>query len=419
MMKKALSPMLRFPFAVVACALLLAVLPAAPTRAANLTVTPGLLIEEAWDSNIFNAPIDATQTDDFITRATPRLTLTLVSPGSAVNLMGAIEAEWYAENTDLNRNAATKLLELTTTGPLVLSPRFSLYPAARFVESRDTGRPEILIEVPGPTPLPAPDITPTETVITARTGRRVYAASLQTISRLTPNVDLELGGTFLRRDYFEGPPGLIDSRTFAENAAVLWRFSPRYSGGIFAEASQNSFIGRPNSRTYTGGLIGRYTWSEQTLIEGRAGATYRLESTGVDNEKISGWDPYALFSVAHARPGFRAFFLASYELAGAGSFGLTTKRGSASLDLFHELARDWAWDVSGAWQSNRSTDEAVSEDIITARGSAGLRYTATPWAMLRLGGTAARQWSQGPSGSDLERFSVMLGLTLTNTYLIL
>jgi hypothetical protein len=113
---------------------------------------------------------------------------------------------------------------------------------------------------------------------------------------------------------------------------------------------------------------------------------------------------------------FRATLSGAYEVAGGGSFGSTTRRQTASFSLTDQFASRWSADLTGGYQVNRSLDDAESEDLTSVSGSAGIRYLPRDKVALRLSGNAFRQWSDGTVGSDLTRYSAVLGITLGHTY---
>ncbi len=378
--------------------------------AVNLKATPSILFDEAWDSNVFNAP--SNEKSDFIFRAKPKLMLSLEVFNTNLDLTGGFELEKYSKYTELDKNTATKNYGLTVNEPIQITPRFSLRPSIRYIETQDAVRRNKLTETP------VPGLPPSETTVTTRTGVREYAASMQLAYLLTPLVDLEIGGGGTKREFTEKVTGLIDSRSVKGNASAKYRVTGRLSTGVYFDTSYNSFTGRPNSRTYTGGLLGTYRLTENNTLDARAGATLDRESTGVGDGKRDIWSPNGRLSFTYVRGEFSASVLGSYELAGAGSFGRTTKRTNAVVSLTDQFARGWWWLLSGYGQTNRSTDIAATEDLVSAGGTGGIRYMPVRWATLSLMGNTIRQWSHGLDGENLGRESVLLGVTLSDTYIL-
>lgn len=376
--------------------------------AANLRAIPSLALEERWDSNVFNAPGD--EESDFVFRASPRLTLSIDAFQSTLNFGGGVDFEKYVDHSELESNPLTKFFELTMGTPFRITPRFSMQPSARYVETRDAVR---RIEL---TQAVEPGLPPSESLVTGRTEVRETSGSLQLTYLLTPRVDLGIGGGGVRREFVDATPGVVDSRTISGNASLAYRVTPRFSSGMYFDTSYNSFDNLPNSRTYTGALTGTYLLTEKLTIDARAGASLARESTGVGDERIDTWSPTGRLSITYSARDFRAILFGSYELAGAGSLGRTTKRGNIVLTLTDRFTPRWSWDLSGYFQTNRSTDAVVTEDLVTASGTAGVAYQAFEWATIRLSGNTFRQWSHGVTGDNLERSSVLLGLTISKVY---
>jgi hypothetical protein len=379
-----------------------------PAASANLRAIPSVALEERWDSNVFSTSSD--EESDFVFRASPKLALSIDTFQSTVDLSGGIDFEKYAEHTELEANPVTKYFQLTMNTPLRVTPRFSARPSARYVETRDAIR---RIEL---TQAPEPGLPPSESFVSQRTEVQEISGSMQLTYVLAPNVDLGIGGGAVRREFSEETSGLVDSRTLTGNASIAYRLTSRFTSGLYFDTSYNSFDNRPNSRTYAGGLSGTYLLTEKFTIDARAGASLARESTGVGDEKTDTWSPSGKLSITYAQRDLRATLLGSYELAGAGSLGRTTRRGNVVLTLTDRFAPRWSWNISGYYQTNRSTDDVVTEDLVSASGTAGIAYQAAEWASLRLSANAFRQWSHGLTGDDLERNSVMLGITLSNVY---
>ena len=171
--------------------ILAACLAISAAEAANLRAIPSLTLDERWDSNVFNTTFN--EHSDFVSRASPRLTLSLDAFETTVNLSGGFDAEKYADHKELDRSTATTNIDLTTLQPLRFTPRFSMRPSFRYIVSRDAVRRNEL------TLSPEPGIPPSESVVTARTEVRETSGSLQMTYLLTPNVDLGFCGCALRR----------------------------------------------------------------------------------------------------------------------------------------------------------------------------------------------------------------------------
>ncbi len=376
--------------------------------AANLNASPSITLDGSWDSNVRDASVN--EVSDYFLRATPRLTLSLATQTATVGLSGGFDAEWYLDNPELNSTTATKNFDLTTTDPIQVTPTFSVRPSARFVESVDAVRRMELSQAA------IPGRPPSESFVTVRTKTREYAGSLQFVHRLTPNFELGFGGGAFRREYPDHPPDLFGSRTFTGNISLSYRVTPSFTSGFFGDTSYDSYDGRPNSRTYSAGLSGNYALSERFQLEARAGGSLLRESTGIGDERHEEWSPTGRLSLTYASGDLRATLTGSYEFAGGGSLGRPTTRSSATVTFTDRFSPRWTWDLLGSVQSNRSTDAAATEDLVTGESSGGVRYDATQWASLHLTGRVFRQLSRGPAADDISRQSVILGVTLSNTY---
>jgi hypothetical protein len=385
---------------------ILSVAVASPAISANLIATPKISLEERWDSNIQNASAD--EISDFVSRATPRLTFTIETYRAQLNLTGGFDYERYSKHTELNERAAA-FYDLSTTRPLQFSQRFSLQPSVRFAETNDPVRRNVLTQTP------IPGLPPSETIVTARTKTREYSGSLQFSYLLTPNVVLELGGGGTKRSFLDNDAGTVDSDTVSGNTSISYRFTPRFSSGIYFSASRNTFENDTDSRTYNLGLSMNYLLSEHFTFDARAGANHLKETTTTGEDTVT--SPSGQISLTYDWREFKAVLLGSYELAGGGSFGVTTRRGNILLTLSDRFAPRWWWDLSGSYQINRSPDTPRTEDVSTWHGNAGLRYQAAEWASFRLAGALVRQRARNSiEAADLDRNSIALVLDLSKDY---
>jgi len=377
-----------------------------PAMSANWIATPAVSIEESWDSNIFSTSDNTTS--DFITRAVPSLALSLETLKTTVVLDGSLAYEHYSSHSELNGRRSTSA-GLSTGKPLQFSPRLSLQPTVRFVESLDSFRRNPLLANP------VPGLPPSEVIVTVPTKTRDFSGSLLLTYLLTPNVDLGLGAGGTKRTFLDNDAGTIDSNTVTGNASISYRFTPRFSSGIAVNTSYNKFENDTHSNSYGAGITVRYILSEHYTFDAGAGIDYLRESTSAGKSTTT--SPAGQVSLTYDWKDFQAVLLGSYGLTGGGSFGVTTHRGNAQLTLTYQFAQGWWWDLGGSYQINRSLDSPRTEDIITWGGNAGVRYKAADWASFRLAGNIVQQRAQNSiEGSDLDRSSVVLGLELKKDY---
>lgn len=381
---------------------------ALPGHAANLRATPSIALEETWDTNIFNA--SSGEQSDFISRATPGLTFSLESERTTLSLSGFVTSELYADHHDLNTWDATKRVELSAPA-IRMSQGMSLRASARYFESNDIAARTALNLAP------IPGLPPVETFAVGRTAARDYGGSLQATYQATPTIDLSLGGGASKLEYLGPGPGLLGSRTVTGNASAGYRISPRTTCGLFGSTTYSTYDGGANSRSYSGGVSASYAVTDRTTVDARAGMTF-LTDTGaagvVDHEQ----SPSGSLSITYRNRGFSAALSGSYDLTGGGSFGQGTERANAGLSLSDQFTPRWSWDLSGSYQDERTAGPLSTLRVSTADVTAGVRYAAADWVSVRFAGYTFRQWNRAAAGADVSRSHILLGLTLSDTYLI-
>jgi len=377
----------------------------APSAAVGFQVSPSIALVGSWDSNIFNTNTD--ETSDYVFRALPRITFFQDAYQSTIQVGGGIQSEWYADNSDLNKLVATSDVYLTVEDPLLLTPRLTLRPYFRFVNSDDPVRRNELTQffVPG--------IPPSEAVITARGKEKEYRGYLLMGYRVTPKVDLLVGGGVTQLDVGDSTTSdSQDSRRVTGDTSFLYSLTPRFSSGVFYNAGFNTWERDPNTDTHTVGLQGRYRLSELYTLILRGGATFLDGPATVVND---GWYPYGRLDLRYQRQYFVFLLRGSYELVG-GSIGQMVKRGNVVVRMENRISEKWSWHLRGYYQTNVSLDNPATVDVDTIYGAGGIEYHANEWASVLLRGDIVRQSSSGLDENDVDRESVFLGVSLSKPY---
>jgi hypothetical protein len=377
-----------------------------PAKAANIRWSPSIALEGAWDSNIFNTNTD--ETSDYVFRARPRLGVYWNDYQTTIRIDGGIQAEWYSDNSELDNWADTKDVTFSVTDPMQITPRFSLRPFFRFVESKDPAQRNALTQAP------APGVPPSEAIVATRQTQRTYQGLLRMGYQLTPRTDLSLGGGILASDY-SGDPAITGDQnymTVTSDVSFLYKLTPRLSSGLFYLFGYNSFEQDPDFNTHTGGLEGRYRLTELYTLTVRGGATY-LDYPSVSNS--AEWFPFGTFDVTYRRQYLLVSLVSSYYLVG-GSSGLPTKRGNVGLVMSNRITEKWSWNLSGYYQTNVTNDDPPTRDVNTFQGAGGVEYLVVDWASVNFAGAIVRQSSSGVQVDDVDRESVFLGIKVSPPY---
>ena len=398
-----LSPKTRSYF--LAVIILLVFNPMSRAYSASLGAVPSLSLSESWDSNIFNASQD--EESDFIFRATPSLDFFLSAFYTTLRFGGSLEVEQFAKHSELNNtsNAITRNLNLAVekSRPLQITPLFTIAPSVRYVETHDMVRRN---QLTGST---TPGLPPSETAVTSRIGVREYGGGVTMGYTFTQRFTFELGGAGYRREFTDSTPGLVDSKIYSLHSAVTRTITPRFSSGIFFDVADNRYDSGSESRTYTTGLTGSYVLTEHHNVFFGVGATNTQDYDVNGNSTKQGWSPYGSLSLSYNWKSFVADLSVSYQIAGGGSFGTTTRRGSGSLNLSDSFTERWSWLLSGSYQRNSSFADASPVDpsaVETVSGTAKIVYSPAPWASFELNGNHFQQWSNNTL--DFRRSAISL-----------
>ncbi len=395
---------MRFMSTALICCLI--ALPAFPVYSETLLVRPSLDLNERYDSNVVNAPPGA-ESSDAVTRATPKLTTTLSIFSTKVSLVGGFDAEYFLRHTELNKFEMTRNFELSTGEPMQITPRFSLRPAARYIESRDSVRRNQLSQTT------VPGLAPTETQVTARTGIREYSGFLNANFAISGNLDSAFGFGAARKSYFDGGPLLVGSNNYSANGSMSYKLTDTFSAGGYGTASYDEFDNKNDVRNFSGGVSAKYIFSASSSLDARAGMTWIRDDMGSRIKKPSGRLEYGFKSLD-----FMAALSASIDYA-AGAFGTESKRESVTLRLSDRFSTNWSGDTSGVWQTNRSVRAPYLEDQMSVQWAAGAHYSVTEYARINLSGELFKQWNKGIIGSDLYRESAMVGFEIGSNFPLL
>ena len=386
----------------------LLLLTASIASAAKIDITPAISLDQVYDSNVFNT--DGNEKGDFIFRATPAVTFSLRMPETTLNLRSSITLDTYYKYTELNSSNSAITLALESQPPLRLTPRLSIAPTAHFVQARNSYlRTQ---QVPSADPL-VPSSIASES---ATQKSRDYGAALRAIYLLTENTEFSLGGGFSKLQFLDNTTGNVGSRVINGDTSLIYKFTPRFSSGVFFRTSYNTFENGTDSRVLAGGLTGTYRFSPAFTVDARAGATRMKETSTSGVPEFTKTSPYGALSLVYLDNNFRAALSGITEQAGGGNLGVTTRRDTVSLSVSDQFATRWWADLTGTYQVNRSLEPDVSGDLTSAMGTAGVRYQLLEWMDVHLSGSGFRQSGDGILGGDLKRYSAFLGVTLGKTY---
>jgi hypothetical protein len=212
--------------------------------------------------------------------------------------------------------------------------------------------------------------------------------------------------------------GLTNSKTTGGNASVSYLFSPRTSLGLLVAGNHQTYETNPDSNTLSGGILFGYQFSEAFRVDGAFGMSYirQNEAPGIPELRTS--SPSGLFNAIFNSETFTARVFGSALYSGGSGYGEATRQWTAGLAFSDRFARDWSWNLSGAYQVSRSAFDTDAVDLTTIYGTAVLSYKLWEWGSLDLTGYLDRQTSDSQFGSDLNNYAATLGVKIGDSYKI-
>jgi hypothetical protein len=373
---------------------------------AEFRVTPSIRLGQGWDSNIFETSDNVVS--DFYTTVTPELAIATSGQNLGMQLLAGAEGRWYYDNPDVSSAGYSKYLRLTAIdNGWRPTPRFSMSPAAYFLETRSSTARAFLIPVD-------PTVPPQEIGTFGLQKSRDFGASIGLRYQATPR--LETAGTVYgaARQFPDQPGGDSDSRTVGADVSVRHAISQKSTAGVYGSGSKDYFEDTPDALGFAVGLLAGHQFSPAFRIDGRLGMSFiRQSASATDNSDHSSSDPSGTLTLAYAHGTFLASLYGNFGYSGLS--GAVTRMQTVGISFADQFAQRWSWILGGNYQARRTVFEAATRDDDTVNGTGTITYAPWAWGSFNLTGNATRQQSDVPGG-DMTRYSVVLGFTLGKTY---
>jgi Uncharacterized protein conserved in bacteria (DUF2320). len=375
----------------------------------QVDLVPSARIEEGWVSNGFNSSTN--EVSSLSTSVTPGLALKFTTPDSVeMRFSGNYEKVWYHNSEANQANSDTFYFRVDSTGDVRLTPTFSMVPSVSYINTTNSFRRTQLV------PSGDPVVPPVTITNYGDTKTETIGGGVRFNYLATQNVILGVDGNYGRQRFDTptdnaAPTGLTDSSTFGAAASVSYRFSPRTKLGVQFAGSHQTYEDNPDSNILSGKIIFGYQFSPTVQIEGDFGVQHirRSEAQGTPAESAS--TPSGTVNLSYKQETFTATLFGSGVYSGGSGFGETTRQYTAGMTLLDRFARDWSWNLSGAYQVSQSVFSENAVNIHAINGATGFQYRPWRWATLDLTGNLNRQTSSGQLGEALNSYSAHLGFT--------
>ncbi len=376
-------------------------------RAAEYRVTPSIRLGQGWDSNIFATSDNVVS--DFYSTVTPELTLATVTQNLSMQIRAGFEGRWYYDHPEISTAGYSKYIRLTPIdNGWTPTARFSVSPAAYYLETRDMTARSFLIPVD-------PTLPPQAIATYGLQKSRDYGASIGLRYQAAARVETALTLYGATHEFPDQPSAEADSRTLGTEVSIRYALNQRSSAGLYGSGSREYFETTPDARRYAAGLLLGHQFSQAFRIDGRLGMSFIQQSaSSADTSDINSNDPEGNITIVYSHNTFRADF---YGILGySGLSGVVTRTGTAGINLADQFAPQWSWSLGGNYQINRTVFAAAPREDKTLNGIGSIRYAPWDWGAFDITGNASLQQTDIPNG-DITRNSVILGFTLTDTHI--
>jgi len=376
--------------------------------AAEYRVTPSIRLGQGWDSNIFETSDNVVS--DFYSTVTPELTIATASRNLSMQFRAGFEGRWYYDHPEVSTAGYSKYIRITPIdNGWRPTARFSVSPAAYYLETRDMTTRSFLI--------PVDPTLPQQGIATYGLQKsRDFGASIGLRYQAAARMETALTVYGAAQQYPDLPGGEADSSTVGTDVSVRYALSPSSSAGVYGSGSKEFFKVTPDARRFAAGLLAGHQLSQFFRIDGRLGMSFiRQPASGTDNSDHSSNNPEGNITIVYSRNTFQATLYGTYGYSGLG--GVVTRTGTVGITLADQFAPRWSWSLGGNYQNNRTVFTAASSEDKTLNGIGAIRYAPWDWGTFDLTGNASHQQTDIPNG-DLTRYSVVLGFTIANTYTV-
>jgi outer membrane receptor for ferrienterochelin and colicin len=234
--------------------------------------------------------------------------------------------------------------------------------------------------------------------------------------RATPNVTLGMDGNYSRQRFDTQVDnavlnGLTDSTTYGAGASVSYRVSPRTGLGVRLGGSRTTYQDTPDTETLSARIIFDHQFTPTVRLDGGVGAQRIRRDAAPGTPEETETAPAGTLTLTYRQETYTLTVYGSSVYSGGSGFGETTRQTTAGMRFTDRIARDWSWNLSGAYQINRSTFDSDTVDIRTINGTTGIQYRPWRWATVDLAANLSRQTSGAAFGEDLNNYSAHLGFT--------